>query len=84
MKETFTAEFGGAWEERGLFLLTMHPRITGHRSRMPVWERLIKHMKAEGSCWSATQPQVAGWCKEYGETVLAIVRTCRNPDTQPN
>ena len=37
--EIFTAEFDGAWDERGLFLLTMHPHITGHRSRMPVLER---------------------------------------------
>ncbi len=46
VEEIFTAEFDGAWDEGGLFLLTMHPHITGHRSRMPVLERLIKHMKA--------------------------------------
>ena len=57
--EIFTAEFDGAWEEGGLFLLTMHPHITGHRSRMPVLERLIKHMKARGKCWFATHAQVA-------------------------
>ena len=48
VEEIFTAEFDGAWDEGGLFLLTMHPHITGHRSRMPVLERLIKHMKARG------------------------------------
>jgi peptidoglycan-N-acetylglucosamine deacetylase len=42
----------------------MHPHITGHRSRMPVLERLIKHMKARGRCWFATHEQVARWCKE--------------------
>jgi peptidoglycan/xylan/chitin deacetylase (PgdA/CDA1 family) len=62
--EIFTAEFDGAWEEGGLFLLTMHPHITGHRSRMPVLERLIKHMKARGSCWFATHAQIAQWCKD--------------------
>ena len=62
--EIFTAEFDGAWEEGGLFLLTMHPHITGHRSRLPVLERLIKHMKARGKCWFATHAQVAEWCRD--------------------
>ncbi len=64
VSEIFTAEFDGAWEEHGLFLLTMHPHITGHRSRMPVLERLIKHMKSRGKCWFATHAQVAQWCKD--------------------
>ena len=64
VEEIFTAEFDGAWEEGGLFLLTMHPHVTGHRSRMPVLERLIRHMKARGKCWFATHEQVARWCKE--------------------
>jgi len=62
--EIFKSEFDGAYEDRGLFLLTMHPHITGHRSRMPVLERLIKHIKARGKCWFATHAQVAHWCKE--------------------
>ncbi len=63
VEEIFRAEFDGAWEERGLFLLTMHPHISGHRSRLPVLERLIAHMKAKGGCWFATHAQVAAWCK---------------------
>ena len=43
---------------------TMHPHITGHRSRMPVLERLIRHMKAKGGCWFATHAQVAEWCRD--------------------
>jgi len=62
--EIFRAEFDGAWDERGLFLLTMHPHISGHRSRLPVLARLIAHMKAKGGCWFATHAQVAAWCKE--------------------
>jgi peptidoglycan/xylan/chitin deacetylase (PgdA/CDA1 family) len=64
VEEIFTAEFDGAWEEGGMYLLTMHPHITGHRSRMPVLERLIAHMKAKGGCWFATHAQVAAWCKK--------------------
>lgn len=62
--EIFTAEFDAAWEEGGLFLLTMHPHISGHRSRMPVLERLITHAKARGGCWFATHAAVARWCKD--------------------
>ena len=62
--EIFTAEFDGAWEEGGLFLLTLHPHISGHRSRMPVLERLVAHMKVRGSCWFATHADVAQWCKD--------------------
>lgn len=64
VEEIFRAEFDGAWEERGLFILTMHPHITGHRSRMPVLARLISHMKAKGGCWFATHEQVARWCRD--------------------
>ena len=64
VEEIFTAEFDGAWDEGGLFLLTMHPHIIGHRSRLGVLERLIRHMKAKGGCWFATHEQVARWCKE--------------------
>jgi len=63
VEEIFTAEFEGAWDEGGMFLLTMHPHITGHRSRLPLLERLIHHMKAKGACWFATHAQVAAWCK---------------------
>ena len=64
VEEIFTAEFEGAWEEGGMFLLTMHPHIIGHRSRMPLLARLIRHMKAKGDCWFATHAQVAQWCKD--------------------
>ncbi len=64
VEEIFRAEFDGAWEERGLYILTMHPHISGHRSRLPVLARLIAHMKAKGGCWFATHEQIARWCKE--------------------
>jgi peptidoglycan-N-acetylglucosamine deacetylase len=63
VEEIFRAEFDGAWEERGLYILTMHPHISGHRSRLPVLARLIAHMKEMGGCWFATHEQIARWCK---------------------
>jgi peptidoglycan-N-acetylglucosamine deacetylase len=64
VEEIFTAEFDGAWQEQGMFLLTMHPHIIGHRSRLPLLERLIAHIKAKGQCWFATHAQIAQWCKD--------------------
>jgi len=61
--EIFRGEFDGAWEERGLFLLTMHPHVIGHRSRITVLEQLIRYIKSRGSVWFGTHEQVARWCK---------------------
>jgi peptidoglycan/xylan/chitin deacetylase (PgdA/CDA1 family) len=61
--EIFKAEFDGAWDERGLFVLTMHPHIIGHRSRMYLLEALVAHMKGKGDVWFATHAEVAAYCK---------------------
>jgi peptidoglycan/xylan/chitin deacetylase (PgdA/CDA1 family) len=64
VEEIFRAEFDGALAEGGLFLLTMHPHVIGHRSRMALLERLIAHIKSRGKVWFATHEQVARWCKD--------------------
>ncbi|HEY0418454.1 MAG TPA: polysaccharide deacetylase [Acetobacteraceae bacterium] len=65
VEEIFCAEFDGALAEGGLFLLTMHPHIIGHRSRVPVLQRLIRYIKAQGPVWFATHEQVALWCRDH-------------------
>ena len=40
--EVFQSEFDVAYEEGGLYLLTMHPHMMGHRSRAAMLERLIR------------------------------------------
>lgn len=62
--EVFTREFDRAHAEGGLFLLTMHPHIVGHRSRIGVLEDLIARMRAAGGVWFATHAEVARWCRE--------------------
>jgi peptidoglycan-N-acetylglucosamine deacetylase len=64
VEEIFRAEFDGAWREGGLYLLTMHPHVIGHRSRIALLDRLVTHMKAQPGVWFATHEQVARWCKE--------------------
>ena len=53
------AEFDMAHAEGGMFLLTMHPHVIGHRSRIAMLERLIEHMGAAGDVWYATHEEVA-------------------------
>ena len=67
VEEIFKAEFDGALAESGLFLLTMHPHYSGHRSRIGVVERLIQYAKSRGKVWFATHEQVARWCKEQAD-----------------
>jgi peptidoglycan/xylan/chitin deacetylase (PgdA/CDA1 family) len=64
VEEIFRAEFDGAYAEGGLFLLTMHPHIIGHRSRIALLERLIEHMKAQPGVWFATHEEVARYVRE--------------------
>jgi len=62
--QVYIDEFDRAWEERGLFILTVHPHIIGHRSRIIVLEKLIEHMKAKGGVWFATGSSVAEYVKK--------------------
>lgn len=62
--EIWRREFDGAYVERGLFLLTMHPHIIGHRSRMSVLEELIQHMRSCPGVWFASHADIARYVKE--------------------
>jgi hypothetical protein len=59
-------EFDVAYEEGGMFILTMHPHITGHRARAAMLERLIVHMKSKPGVWFATHEQIARYVKAQG------------------
>jgi peptidoglycan/xylan/chitin deacetylase (PgdA/CDA1 family) len=53
------AEFDGAYAERGVFILTMHPHIIGHRARIAMLDRLVTYMKSRPGVWFATHEQIA-------------------------
>jgi peptidoglycan/xylan/chitin deacetylase (PgdA/CDA1 family) len=57
--QVFTDEFDLAYEEGTMFLLTMHPHLIGHRSRMVILERLIDHIQAKRDVWFATHRETA-------------------------
>ncbi len=56
-------EFDKAYEEGTMFLLTTHPHIIGHRSRIVILEELIDHIQARGDVWFATHQQIAEYVK---------------------
>ena len=62
--QVYIDEFDKAYEEGTMFLLTTHPHIIGHRSRMVILEELIDHINAKGDVWFATHEQVARYVKE--------------------
>jgi hypothetical protein len=64
--DIFRREFEGAHRDGGLFLLTMHPHVTGYRSRLWILEEIIRLAKSKGDVWFATHEEVARHCKEQG------------------
>ena len=66
VSQVFQSEFDMAYDEGGLFVLTMHPHVTGHRSRIAGLDKLIQHMKSRPGVWFATHEQVARYVKENG------------------
>jgi peptidoglycan/xylan/chitin deacetylase (PgdA/CDA1 family) len=56
--EIWRDEFDAARQAGGLFQLTMHPHIIGHRSRLVVLTELMAHIAATGDAWFATHAQV--------------------------
>lgn len=63
--QVYKDEFDVAYEEGGLFVLTMHPHIIGHRSRILRLDGLVKYIKSKPGVWFATQEQIATYVKEH-------------------
>src|SRR5262252_713002 len=61
--DIFRRELDAAWEEGGIFQLTMHPHHIGYRSRIWIIDELIRHAKSKGSVWFATHEEVARFAK---------------------
>lgn len=61
--EVFRSEFDVAYDEGGLYLLTLHPHMIGHRSRTAMLEKLVQHIKGRPNVWFATHEQIANHVK---------------------
>ncbi len=62
--DIFRRELDAAYEEGGLFQLTMHPHVSGYRSRIWILEELIRHAQAKEGVWFATHAEVARYALE--------------------
>ncbi|SEG41760.1 polysaccharide deacetylase family protein [Bosea lathyri] len=62
--DIFRREFDRAYEEGGLFLLTMHPHIITYRSRIWILEKLIAHIKEMPDVWFASHAEIAAHVKQ--------------------
>lgn len=58
------AEFDQAYAEGTLFILTMHPKYIGHRSRIVMLEQLIDYMAAKKGVWFATHEAIARYVRQ--------------------
>lgn len=60
----FRDEFDGAYAERTMFVLTLHPHVIGHRAPMKHLDALITYIKSKPGVWFATTEQIARYVKE--------------------
>ncbi|WP_245515303.1 polysaccharide deacetylase family protein [Rhizobium deserti] len=62
--DIFKRELELAYEEGGLFQVTMHPHHIGHRSRIFVLEEIIRLAQSKGDVWFTTHAELAQYCVE--------------------
>jgi peptidoglycan/xylan/chitin deacetylase (PgdA/CDA1 family) len=59
-------EFDAAYQAGGLFQLTMHPHVIGHRSRFAVLTELVDHIRSHSDVWFATHAAIADYVLANG------------------
>jgi peptidoglycan/xylan/chitin deacetylase (PgdA/CDA1 family) len=57
-------EFDVAYEEGTTFVLTMHPHVIGHRSRIVVLRDLIEYIREKPDVWFGTHESAVRWVRE--------------------
>ena len=63
--DIFKREFDAAYREGGIFQLTMHPHISGYRSRIWILDELIRYMRSNAGVWFATHADIARYAKAH-------------------
>jgi peptidoglycan/xylan/chitin deacetylase (PgdA/CDA1 family) len=63
--DIFKREFDAAYREGGLFQLTMHPHISGYRSRIWILDQLIRYMRSNAGVWFATHADIVRYAKVH-------------------
>jgi peptidoglycan/xylan/chitin deacetylase (PgdA/CDA1 family) len=62
--KVYQDEFDGAYREGTMFMLTLHPMVSGHRSRIVYLDKLIAYMKSKPGVWFATGQQIADYVRQ--------------------
>jgi peptidoglycan-N-acetylglucosamine deacetylase len=57
-------EFDGAYKEGTMFILTLHPYLSGHRAPMQHLDQFVAYMKSKPGVWFATCEQAALYLKD--------------------
>ena len=60
----YREEFDGAYNEGTLFVLTLHPYLSGHRAPAQRLDDLIAYMKSKPGVWFATGAQITQYLKQ--------------------
>lgn len=74
-------EFDRAYAEGTMFTLTLHPHISGHRSRIVALELLLDHIKAKAGddAWYATHAAAAEYVRREARLGEPVPRATRRP-----
>jgi peptidoglycan/xylan/chitin deacetylase (PgdA/CDA1 family) len=65
--QLYKDEFDGAYEEGTMFVLTLHPYLSGHRAPARHLNEFIAYMKSKPGVWFATATQIAEYVKQSGK-----------------
>lgn len=61
--QVYKDEFDIAYDEGTTFVLTMHPKYIGHRSRIVVLRELIEYIRARPDIWFGTHESAVRWVR---------------------
>src|SRR6266513_3645346 len=61
--QLYKDEFDGAYDEGTMFVLTLHPYLSGHRAPMRHLDEFVAYMKSKPGVWFATGAQIAEYVK---------------------
>ncbi len=62
--QLYKEEFDGAYQEGTMFVLTLHPYLSGHRAPMKHLNDFVAYMKSKPGVWFATAEQIAQYVKD--------------------
>ncbi|RAJ65387.1 polysaccharide deacetylase [Streptomyces sp. Amel2xB2] len=62
--EIWKDEFDAAYRDGGVFQLTLHPHVIGHRSRLVVLRELLDHIAGHRDVWFTTHDRLAATARE--------------------